>query len=119
MAIVNIDSTDQTLRIFDEFYNTNLQVNASDYDLVFSYFKGITKNDKTAGNFSAILFRIATDGNLKITDLLQALQGVSNDKLHMNKIIAYYLNSFKYKSTIYGVGNIPHPNEAIQRNVVL
>lgn len=120
MPQVNFNNTNQTVRIYDAFYSTDLRVNASEYDLVFSYFKGITKNDITAANFSVILFRIATDGGYDVVDLLQLLKGDNiSDTLHMNKVICYYLNTFKNKSSIYGVGQIPKPNEAVQRNVVL
>lgn len=111
-------STDQTVRIFDDFYNTKLVVNGSDFDVVFSYFKSTSDNTQIAANFTTFLFRIAQESGINVLELLSIIQGQS-DKLSANKIICYYLNSFNSKFSLYGVAEIPKPNEAVQRNVVL
>lgn len=119
MATISRKSAaDQTVRIFDNFYNTKLVVNAADFDVVYSYFKGVSDNSTIAGNFTSLLFRIAQETGYNVIELLQIIQGQPN-KLQMNQVICYYLNSFKSKSSLYGIGNIPKPNEAVQRNVVL
>ena len=67
MAIItNRNSLDQTVRIFDNFYSVKLQVNAGDYDVVYSYFAGQTKSAVIAANFTAMLFRIAQNGNYNV-----------------------------------------------------
>lgn len=117
-TISNRNSLDQTVRIFDNFYSVKLQVNAADYDVVFSYFKGTSNSELIAANFTAMLFRIAQDGGYNVMELLEIIQGAPN-KLQMNKVICYYLNTFKSKTSLYGLGNTPIPNQAVQRNVVL
>ena len=118
MFTVSQDSVDKTVRIFDNFYSTQLVVNASDYDVVFSFFKSFTENTKIAGNYTALLFRIAQEGGYNIMSLLDILKGVDS-KLQLTQVMAYYLNTFKSKTSLYGVGILPKPNEAVQRNVVL
>jgi len=118
MATTTYNNIDQTVLVFDNFYNINLVVNASEYDVVFSYFKGVSGNNQIAANFSSFLFRIAQEGGYKVLDLLEIIKGASNT-LQMNSVICYYLNTFKSKEALYGVGNVPHPNQAVQRNVVL
>lgn len=118
MANSQYNTVDQTVLIFDSFYNISIVVNASEYDVVYSYFKGVSGNSKIAGNFASFLFRIAQDSGYNVLDLLEAIKG-PGDKLQMSKIICYYLNTFKSKASLYGVGNIPNPNQAVQRNVVL
>ena len=117
-TIETTSSTDQTVRIFDNFYNTKLSVNASDYDVVYSYFESTSNNKTIAANFAAMLFRIAQEANVNIIELLQQLQGQTN-KLAMNQTICYYLNTFKSKVSLYGVGALPTPNQAVQRNIIL
>lgn len=112
------NTEDQTVLIFDNFYNTEFIVNASEYDLVYSYFSGTSKNEQIAENFTALLFRIAQEGGLNVVDLLDAIRGQQN-KLQMNNVICYYLNSFRTNTSLYGIGNVPRPNETVQRNVVL
>lgn len=118
MATSQYNSVDQTVAIFDSFYNLNLVVSATEYDVVYSYFKGVSQNTTIAGNFTVVLFRIAQDGNYSVLDLLAIIKGAGN-KLQMNKIVCYYLNTFKSKASLYGVSNVPKPNQAVQRNVVL
>lgn len=109
-------NVDQTVRIFDEFYAFDLIVNASEYDIVFSYFKGICDTPQIAGNFTVYLFRIAQETQISVLDLLTYIQGKT--QLEANTVIAYYLNSFKSKTSIYGFGTVPQPNEAVARNIV-
>ena len=39
-------------------------------------------------------------------------------KMEMNQILAYYLNSFKSKTTLYGIGIQPRSNQPVSRNIV-
>lgn len=118
MFTITQDSLDKTVRIFDNFYTTKLVVNGTDYDVVYSYFKGVTPNKKIAENFTALMFRIAQEGGYNIMSLMDVIKGTEN-KLQLNQVIAYYLNTFKTKNALYGIGIVPKPNEAVQRNVVL
>lgn len=117
MAIYSITNLDQTVKIFDNFYTTALKVSASEWDAVYSYFMGTSKNKDIAKNFASLLFRIAQEGNYNVLDLLATIKG-TNTKLQTNQVICYYLNTFRPKASLYGVGIIPKPNEAVQRNVV-
>jgi hypothetical protein len=118
MFTITQDSLDKTVRIFDNFYTTRLVVNGTDYDVVYSFFKRFTDNEKIAGNFTALLFRIAQEGGYNIMSLMDVIRSVDN-KLQLNQVMAYYLNSFKTKNALYGISSLPKPNEAVQRNVVL
>jgi hypothetical protein len=118
MATSQNNSIDQTVLVFDSFYNIKINVNAAEYDIVYSYFKGVSDNATVAANFATFLFRIAQNGGFNVLDLLGSIKGTGN-KLQMNQAICYYLNTFKSKASLYGVGNIPNPNQAVQRNVVL
>lgn len=118
MAISSVRTADQTVRIFDNFYSTKLVVPASEYDVVLSFFKGTTKNSTIAENFTSLLFKIAQEGDYNVLSLLEILKGTNNE-LELNKILCYYLNTFKLRASLYGIGIIPKPNQAALRNVVL
>jgi len=107
---------DQTVKIFDEFYEFSLVVNGSEYDVVYSYFKGICESTQIAANFTVYLFRISQETQVPVLDLLGYIKG--KNKLEVNTVIAYYLNSFRPKASIYGFGTVPQPNEAVARNIV-
>lgn len=108
---------DRTVKIFDSFYQQNLVINADEFDIVYSYFEGTAATKKIAGQFTTFLFRIAQTSGIKAIELLDVIKG-TNNKLQMNKLICYYLNTFKSKSSMYGVGIIPIPNQPVARNVV-
>lgn len=115
--IDNRTQMDQTVRIFDSFYATTLVVGTNQYDLVHSFFRGVCSTKNVADNFTAILFRICQETNTDALVFLQELKGVGN-KIKINKIMAYYLNSFKSKTSLYGIGNIPRSVQPVARNIV-
>jgi hypothetical protein len=107
---------DQTIRIFDDFYSMDLVVNGNEFDIVYGYFKSVCSTKTIAQNFTAFLFKISQETNIPAVTLINDIQGVS--KMEMNKTIAYYMNSFKSKTSLYGVSTVPSPNQAVARNIV-
>ena len=109
-------STDLTVKIFDDFYSFNMVVNGNEYDIVNGYFKSVCGTKAIAGNFTAFLFRIAQETGIPVLDLLGQIQGTN--KLQMNQVISYYLNSFKSKTSLYGMSTVPQSNQPVARNIV-
>lgn len=110
-------SLDNTIRIYDSFYATTMVVGADQFDIVYGYFTSVCDTKNIAANFTAFLFKIAQETNIDVLDLLAQIQG-TNNKLQMNKILAYYLNSFKSKTSLYGVSSLIQPNLPVARNIV-
>lgn len=115
--IDNRTDLDKTVRIFDSFYATDLIVGAAQYDIVYGYFSNVCATKNVAQNFTAVLFRVAQETEIDVLTLLDQIKGTST-KLKMNQLMAYYLNSFKSKTSLYGISIIPKPNEPVQRNIV-
>lgn len=109
-------SLDKTIRIFDSFYAFDLVVNGDEYDVVNGYFKSVCHTLNTAANMTAVLFRIAQETKVPVLDLLEFIKGKT--KLQMNQVICYYLNSFKSKTSLYGISVVPLANQPAQRNIV-
>lgn len=109
---------DKTIKIFDQFYNNSLVVDSNQFDIVRSYFVGVSSTKEIANNYTAILFRIAQESGVDALDILDNVKGTSN-KIQLTRIFAYYLNSFKSKTSLYGIGEIPQPIQPVARNVVL
>lgn len=108
---------DNSVRVFDSFYNFESTIDASTYEIVKSYFMSVSENTDVADNFTAMLFRISSITGEEALTLLGYLQGTT--KLETTALMAYYLNSLKSKTTLYGVSATPVPNENVQRNVVV
>ncbi len=107
---------DNTVRLFDSFYSVNMVVSAPEYDIVHGYFTSICETKQIANNFTAVLFRISNETGYPVLDLLDQIKGTS--KMEMNQVLAYYLNSFKSKTSLYGMSIIPKSNQPVARNIV-
>ena len=123
MASINYTNynIDQTVRVFDSFYDYDVNVPASEYDVVNSYFKSIMSTKQAADNFTVSLFRVSEDTNIPALTLLQTFQesgGNVGNSMNINLNMAYYLNSIRNRATLLGIGVPVTPNFYAARNVV-
>jgi hypothetical protein len=109
-------SLDRTVRLFDSFYAIELGVNAVEYDIVHGYFTSICATKNIANNFTTMLFRISNETGISVLELLDQVKG--KKKLEMNQIFAYFLNSFKSRTSLYGISILPKSNFIVARNIV-
>lgn len=107
---------DQTVRVFDSFYEYDVNVPAAEYDVVYSYFQKTMGSNLAAGNFTVSLFRIAEETNIPALTLLKAFEGQNGMNLNVN--LAYYLNTIRNRATLLGVGVPLTANFYAARNVV-
>jgi hypothetical protein len=115
MSQTTLDSAPRTQ--VDLTYDSVAPINAAEYEVVRSYFKDMSNSDTIAGNFTLFLFRIADMTGYNVLTLLDDVKGKTN--LEINATMAYYLNSVKSKTTLYGVSVSPQPNQVTQRNIVI
>jgi|688.fasta_scaffold19429_7 hypothetical protein len=116
---VQVSGIDRTIKIFDSFYNQSISIPTNQYDIVLSFFRDVCETDAIAQNFTAFLFKVSQQSGLDAIELLENIKGTSKNKLQLNQTLAYYLNSFKSKTSLYGVAVIPKPVQPVARNVVL
>jgi len=118
MSTVNYTNPnkDLTVRIFDQFYNFEVDVPANEYDVVFSYFSSVMTTRQAAGNFTMSLFRVAQNTGIPALTLLKEFQGQNG--VDLSASLAYYLNSIRSRATLLGVGSPVTPNFYQARNVL-
>ena len=118
MASINYENTnlDQTVRVFDAFYEYDVDVPAAEYDVVNSFFKSTMTTRLAADNFTVSLFKVAQDTKIPALTLLQAFEGTSG--MNLNVSMAYYLNTIRNRATLLGVGVPVTENFYAARNVV-
>lgn len=107
---------DSTIRIFNEFYNVKLTVSANEYEIVNSFFRNYTTNDKVATSYTETLFRISNETDIDVLTLLDSFQ--ATDSMKITLTMAYYLNSLSDKKVLYGINNIISSNQIVQRNII-
>lgn len=119
MALISVQSNtaDNTILIFDNFYNKAISISADQFNIVNAYFLGVCATKQIANNFTSFLFQVAKRAGIDALTLLQEIQG-ENNKLKVDQKLAYYLNSFKSKTSLYGVAVVPRPVVPVQRNIV-
>jgi homoserine dehydrogenase len=108
---------ERATRVLDSFTQFDTVVNANEFDIVSAFFADLCDNEISAKNFTTFLFRISNTTQIPVLELLDQLRGTS--KIQVNATLAYYLNSMKSKTTLYGVSNLPKPNQTVQRNIIL
>jgi len=114
---MNIPSTlDNTVKIFDSFYDSTISVNANEYEIVYSFFRQNTESEEVAKSFTENLFRISNLTDKNALELLQSFE--SGNSMKITLTMAYYLNSVSNKTVLYGVSNVLSPNESSQRNIL-
>ena len=112
-----IDSQTNNTKTFDDVFNSTININGSEYDIVFSYFNSISATRAIATNFTLYLFRISNATGVSVIDLLDGFKG--KPSFQITAEIAYYLNTMKSNATLYGISTLPMPNQTIQRNIVV
>lgn len=107
---------DQTVRIFDQFYQYETFVPAAEYDIVYSFFLKEMKNSVVAGNFTVSLFQVAENTKIPPLTLLEQFKGQTG--VDLSASLAYYLNQIRSRATLLGVG-VPYvSNSYAFRNVI-
>lgn len=106
---------DQTVQIFDRFYDYTANVPAQEYDIVLSYFRSVFTTELAAENFTTALFRVAQESETPVLTLLQSMEGQNSVELTIS--MAYYLNSIRSPATLLGVLTPTTPNFYTARNV--
>lgn len=107
---------DLTVRVFDEFYNFAVDVDANEYDTVNSYFESVFTSRDTALNFTTTLFRIASQTGVPVLTLLAQIQ--DQDQIQLTSTLAYYLNGLRSPTTLVGINEPVVPNYYAARNVL-
>ena len=125
MSTVNYvnPSLDRTVRIFDEFYKYNINVNENEYDVVYAFFKTVFAEELAAKNFTMSLFYVADQTKTSVLDLLADMQSqISSSsgqpQIYVQTTMAYYLNNLRSNSTLLGVSAAVVPNYYAARNVL-
>ena len=109
-------NVDQTVRIFDGFYDYQTEVDANEYDVVNSYFKSVFGTSEAAANFSVTLFRIAEETNTPVLSLLADIE--DQNKIELTQTLCYYLNGLRSPATLLGITGTTIPVFWAARNVM-
>ena len=119
MGTVNYTNpgTDPTVRVFDEFYNRELVIDANIYDNVLSFFTSIFADKEAAKNFTLSVFKISEDSGTPVESILSELS--NQNQVQITATLAYYLNNQRSNATLLGITNTATPNQYTARNILI
>ena len=106
---------DITARVFEDFYGESLQVPASEYDVINSFFRRAMTSTEAADNFTVQVFRIAAISETPAQTILAQLR--DQDEIQLTATLSYLLNGLRSPSTLLGINEISTPNVWAARNV--
>jgi hypothetical protein len=106
---------DLTVRVFDSFFDLDLEVDSNLYDTVNSFFQSVSSNEYSAKSLTATLFRIAAEIDVPVLTLLSQVEGKS--AIEVTSFMAYYLNGMRSPTTLLGTNVAVTPNYYTARNV--
>lgn len=107
---------DLTVRLYDDFYRTEIEVPANEYDAVNSFFLKSFRDANAARNFTMALFSVSRQTLTPVLVLLDEIK--DQDRVKLTATMAYYLNGLRSPSTLLGVYGPVVPNVWAARNVV-
>lgn len=120
MSVGSVNNTnfnlDQTVRIFDKFYDFEKFVPAAEYDVVNSYFRSVMTSPIAAGNFTVAVFQVADRTGIEPLTLLNEFKGING--VDLSASLAYYLNQIRSRAALLGLGVPVTPNFYAARNVL-
>jgi len=108
-------NVDQTVRIFDQFYNYDENVPADQYDAVRSFFRSVFRTDSAADNFTVAIFRVAQNSGQNALTILSTFENKTPPEI--TATLCYYLNGIRSPTTLLGVLTPTVPNYYTARNV--
>lgn len=109
---------DNTVRVFDNFYEYEQFVPAAEYDVVNSWFRAVVPDRQAANNFTTSLFRISNSSGTPVLTLLQQIQENGTSQIELTRSLTYFLNNLRSPATLLGFGAVTAPNFYTARNVL-
>lgn len=108
-------AVDLTVRVFDEFYQFAVDVDANEYDVVNSFFLEAFGSADSADSFTSVIFRISDETGIPVTTLVAEM--ADQNQIQITNTLAYYLHGLRSPTTLLGVNNPVQPNIWAARNV--
>jgi|TARA_Y100000310_G_scaffold242368_1_gene246520 RNA processing factor Prp31 len=114
--IQDVDNTQKTMRIFSDYFDTNVILNSDEYDVVISFFTGKDYSRKSAETIAYVICRQAKLDNVTAMSVIDQLSSTNPQEL--SNIIAEILNLYRFKSSLIGSKSDNPSPEVVSRNIL-
>lgn len=110
------DSSQKTLKLFDNYTNSPVTVDVGTYDAIVGFFTSRGFLEDAAESTTMVIIRQAKLDNINPFKLIDTLKGL--DSVQLNNLIIELLNYNRYKSSSLGMASPFIPNVEIARNII-
>lgn len=112
----NSDSAAYTLKLFDAYTDTPIQVEVTIYEAVIGFFSSRGFGEDAARNIGYAILKESLKKNVSPFQYLDTLKGY--DDVQLSSIMATLINSYRYKTSSVGTANPFVPRNFVSRNIV-
>jgi hypothetical protein len=115
----NTQSTDSaigTLKVFDAYTKTPLNIDAATFDAMVGFFNSRGFGDDSAKSMAYIIIKQAILDNYKPFELIDTLKGL--DDIEISNLITEILNYNRYKTSSLGTASAFTPIKLVSRNIL-
>lgn len=109
------DNAAYTLKIFDAYTETPIQVEVTVYEAVIGFFASRGFGDDAAKSISYAIIKESLTKNFSPFQYLDTLKGYDN--VQLSGIVATLINSARYKTSSVGTANPFVPRSYVSRNI--
>lgn len=110
------DSSQSTLKIFDNYTSQPITVEASTFDAMTGFFESRGFEEDAAQSTAYIIIKQAVVDKINPFELLDTLKGL--DDVQISGLITELLNYNRYKSSSLGSASAFEPAEEVARNII-
>ena len=112
----NIDSSQETLSVFDAYISSPVVIDSATYDAVSGFFGGRGFADVAAKNMAYVIIKQAKIDNLNPMQVIENLGTLQN--VQLSNLITQILNFNRYKTSTIGTA-VPFTTRAnVARNIL-
>ena len=110
------DSAQSTINILDNYNKNPIQVDASTYEAMISFFVSKGFQETSAESMAYVIIRQAKLDNLDPYAIIDTLKGLG--ELQISNLVTEIINYNRYKTSSLGYASQFVPSEEIARNII-
>lgn len=112
----SVDDSAATIRVFDTYSVSPLNIDASTYDAMIGFFVSRGFGEDSANSMSYIVIKQAMLDNYNPFELVETLSGLN--EVELSNLITEILNYNRFKTSNLGTASPFQPSEEVIRNIV-
>ena len=115
-ANLNNDSANLTIKNFDQYYNTPIEIDNNSMIYITSFFEKRGFSPDSAETIGLIILSQAKKDNVNPSSVMDEI--IKLDNVSISGLVGQILNYNRFNTSILGVYVTPSPADEIQRNIL-